>query len=186
MSGVTANFLSKIRQFIRQGEGFLKNVDIPILSVSLASSGAPLTTTTTTNPGPALVDTNVLALHWDATLVVAAGLKFSVPDDYDAAKDHLKLRMKGKMTGSTALTTGIDALVYKNTSTTDLNPTKSGYLTATDSWIEIDLSGKSLVAGDTLQVNIFPEAHTTDALNLKQLKWEYRSTLVYADASGGR
>ena len=184
--GITADFLKKCRIFIRQGEGFLKNLDIPILSVSLASSGAPLTTTTSTNPGPALVDTNVLALHWDANTVVAAGLKFSVPDDYDSSKDHLKIRMKGKMAGSTNVTTGIDALVYKNTSTTDLNPTKSGYLTATDSWVEIDLSGEGLVAGDTLQVNIFPEAHSTDAINLKQLKWEYRSTLVYADQNGSR
>lgn len=184
--GITADFLKKCRIFIRQGEGFLKNLDIPILSISLASSGAPLTTTTSTNPGPALVDTNVLALHWDANTVVAAGIKFDVPDDYDSSKDHLKLRMKGKMAGSTNVTTGIDALVYKNISTTDLDPTKSGYLTATDSWIEIDLSGNTLVAGDTLQVKIFPEAHTTDALNLKQLKWEYRSTLVYADQNGSR
>ena len=184
--GITADFLKKCRIFIRQGEGFLKVQPIPLLTVCLASSGAPLTTTTTTNPGPAMVDTNQIALHWDATLVVAAGLKFQVPDDYDSAKDHLKLRMKGKMSGSTAVTTGIDALVYKNTSTTDLNPTKSAYLTATDSWVEIDLSGKSLVAGDTLQVNIFPEAHATDAVNLKQLKWEYRSTLVFADHNGSR
>ena len=184
--GITADFLKKCRMFIRQGEGFLKNVDVPILSVSLASTGAPLTTTTTTNPGPALVDTNVLALHWDATLVVAAGIKFSVPDDYDSAKDHLKIRFKGKMTGSTAVTTGMDAAVYKNTTTTDLNPTKSGYFTATDSWVEINLSGKGLVAGDTLQVNIFPEAHATDALNVKQIKFEYRYTLVYAVATGGR
>jgi hypothetical protein len=184
--GISALFLQKIKLFIRQGEGFLRNVPIPILSVSLASSGAPLTTTTSTNPGPALVDTNVLALHWDAATVVAAGIKFDVPDDYDSAKDHLKIRMKGKMAGSTNVTTGIDALVYKNTSTTDLNPTKSAYLTATDSWVEINLSGKSLVAGDVVQVNIFPEAHGTDAINLKSLKWEYRSTLVYADHNGSR
>ena len=186
MSGVTANFLSKIRQFIRQGEGFLRNWSIPIQTCFLASSGAPLTTTTSTNPGYALVDTNMLALHWDAATVVAAGINVQVPDDYDSSKDHFKLRMKGKMSGSTNVTTSIDAAVYKNASTTDLNPTKSAYLTATSAWIELDLSGKGLVAGDQVQFNIFPEAHGTDAVNIKAIKLEYRSTLVYADHNGSR
>lgn len=184
--GITADFLKKCRIFIRQGEGFLKNLMVPLHTVHLASDGAPLTTTLSTNPGFALVDTYTTALSWAASVVVAAGIRVDIPDDYDSSKDHLKLRMMGKMAGSTDVTTGIDAIVYINGSTTDTDPTKSGYLSSTDGWIEIDLSGNGLEAGDVLQVNIFPEAHGTDAVNLSTIKFEYRSTLVYADHNGSR
>lgn len=180
------DILYKLRERVTQGQGFLKNQPVSLYDFHLASDGAPLTTTLTTNPGPDKTDTNMTTLSWAASKVVTAGLNFSVPDDYDKAKDHLKLKLKAVM-ASTTDTPAIDAALYKDDDgATDLDPTISADLSDTLAWVEIDCSGQSLEAGDVLQINITPEAHTSDALNVYAAKWEYRSTLVYADRSATR
>lgn len=180
------DMLHKLKERIVQGKGFLKNQPISILDFHLASSGAALTTTLTTNPGQAKTDTNFTTLSWAADKVVAAGLNFVVPDDYDKIKDHLKLKLKAAMSGSTDTPT-IDAVLYNDDdATTDLDPTISGALSATLAWIEIDCSDQGLEAGDCVHIQITPGAHSTDAINVYGAKWEYRSTLVYADRSSAR
>jgi hypothetical protein len=184
--GITADFLKKCRIFIRQGEGFLKNIPIDIHNFCLGADGALLTTTLSTNPGFVAVDTNILSFSWAADKVVAAGLVVQIPDDYDSSKDHFKLLMKAKMGGTTNTATAITAAAYKNESTTDLAPDQTADLTDDPEWVEIDLSGNSLVAGDNLSIKLTPEAHGTDAIYVTAAKLEYGSTLVYADQNGSR
>jgi hypothetical protein len=184
--GITADFLKKCAIFIRQGEGFLKNAPIDIHNFCLGADGALLTTTLSTNPGFVAVNTNILSFAWAADKVVAAGLAIQVPDDYDSAKDHLKLLLKAKMGGTTNTTTAIAAAAYKNESTTDLGITQTADLTDHPVWVELDLSGHSLVAGDNVSIKLTPEAHGTDAIYVTAAKLEYRSTLVYADHNGSR
>lgn len=173
-------FLSRLDQIIT-GNGFKRSIQIPVHDFFLSSSGAPLTTTLTTNPGFDIFETNLVGLAWAAGKVVKGGFIFHVPDDYDKSNDYLKIRIKALMAGSTD-TPSIDATVYEDSvPATDLDPTKSGALSASAAWIEIDLSDNGLQAGDVLTINLFPEAHTSDAVEVYAVKMEYASDLVFYD-----
>jgi len=178
-------FLHQVKEIIT-GEGFLKSIQIPVTSVHLFSSGAPLTTTVSSNPGPDKFDTNITGLTWAADKVVKAGFDLVIPEDYDESQDHCKLRFRAKMAGSTN-TPGLDAVAYhEDAGTTDLDPTISADLSTTLAWVEIDLSDNSFSAGDAVSVGVFPEAHSTDAVQVYGMELEYRSTLVYFDKDSAR
>ena len=180
------DMLHKLKERIVQGKGFLKNSPVSIFDFHLASTGAVLTTTLTTNPGRDKTDTNFTTLSWAADKVITVGLNFIVPDDYDPIKDHLKLKLKAVSAGATNTPT-FDAVLYKDDdATTDLDPTISAALSATLAWVEIDCSDQGLEAGDCIHIQVTPSAHSTDAINVYGAKWEYRSTLVYADRSSTR
>jgi len=180
-----AGTLQKFRSFIYQGNGFLKNKAVSLHEVFLMSDGSYLTTTTSTNPGFTKVDTNALALVWAADKVVEAGLNIQVPDDYDKAKDHLKLKIKCVSAGTDAPKIGTVAYLDSD-STTDLGPDDTAAASTSLRWLEVDLSGNSLEAGDTLTLGLTPAAHSSHALHVYAMKLEYRSTLVYADRSATR
>lgn len=180
------DILHKLKERVTQGKGFLKNLAVSLYDFNLASSGAPLTTTLSTNPGFDKADTNLTILSWAASKVVAAGLVIQVPDDYDSAKDHLKLKLKAAMGGATDVPTITAAAYSDSAGTTDLAPDATAALSATKAWVEIDLSSNSLSAGATITLALTPAAHTTDAINVYAAKVEYRSTLVYADRSSTR
>lgn len=181
-----ATFLYNLRDLI-VGQGFKKIQPISIREFCLASDGASLTTTLTTNPGFDMKGTSSksIVLSWAASKVVAAGLAVQVPDDYDEAEDHLKLRLKIMSAGATDTPT-FSATAYVNGAATDLAPSASAAISATLGWIEIDLSSNSISAGDVLTIAITPAAHTTDAIDLFAAKLEYRSDLVFYDNSNGR
>jgi len=175
-----ANFLKKLEGLVT-GDGFKRVREIPLQTFFLHSSGAPLTTTLTTNPGFDKFETNLTGLTWAAGKVVKAGLTFVVPDDYDETSDKLKLKLKALSAGSTD-TPKLDAEAYiDDTPATDIDPTISAALSSSAAWVEIDFSGNSLAAGDILTIGIFPEAHGTDAVEVYGAKWEYASDLVFYD-----
>lgn len=176
-----ATFLHDTKRIVT-GEGYLKSETVPIRDFNLASTGAELTTTLSTNPGWDNVDTNLNVLSWAADKVIAGAIAVTVPDDYDASQDHFKLMLYAKMSGTTATTTALTATAYKATdSTTDLAPANTDDMTDSFQWLELDISGNSLSAGETIQFVITPEAHATDAIEILALKREYRSCLVYFD-----
>jgi len=177
-----ATFLKNTERIIT-GQGFKRTIQIPVHNFFLSSSGAPLTTTLTTDPGFDVFETNLIGLTWAAAKVVKGGFVFHVPDDYDKSNDYLKIKIKALMSGSTD-TPSIDATVYEDSvPATDLNPTKSGALSSSAAWVTIDLSSNSLQAGDVLTINLFPEAHGTDAVEVYAVKMEYKSDLVYFSLS---
>ena len=179
-------FLQHIKDIVT-GNGFLKSRQIPLRGVPLFSTGAALTTTLTTNPGPDKFDTNITGLSWAAGKVVKAGIDLAIPMDYDESQDHCKLRFRAKMAGGTDTATALDAVAYhEDAGTTDLDPTISADLSSTLATVEIDLSGNAFSAGDAVSVGVFPEAHGTDAVQVYSMELEYRSTLVYFDKDSAR
>ena len=168
---------------ILTGFGFKKNVPISLYDFHLESSGAPLTTTLSTNPGFDKKGTSSkhTVLSWQAAKVVAAGVQVQVPDDYDETLDIFILKLKARMDGGTDTATALEAAAYKNAASTDLAPSNTADLTATAAWVNIVLSGNSLSVGDNLTIDINPEAHANDAVDVYAVKIEYRSDLVYFD-----
>jgi hypothetical protein len=179
-------FLHQVKQIIT-GAGFLKSVQIPVMSVHLFSSGAPLTTTISSNPGPDKFGTNITGLSWAADKVVKAGFDIIIPRDYDESQDHCKLVFRAKMAAGDTDTPGLDAVAYhEDATTTDLDPTISADLSTTLADVKIDLSGNSFNAGDQISVGVFPEAHSSEAVQVYGIELEYRSTLVYFDKDSAR
>jgi hypothetical protein len=168
------------------GDGILVVQPVPHSEWVLASSGAYLTTTLSTNPGIDKVETNISVFSWAATKVVKAGLTFGCPVDYDETTDNLKLRFLANMSGSTDTGTALDATAYKSgAGTSDLDPTISADLSTTITWVEIDLSGNDLTFGSSIEIQVFPEAHGTDAVQIYATQWEYNSMIV-ANSIGDR
>jgi hypothetical protein len=179
-------FLQHIKDIVT-GNGFLKSRQIPLKSVHLFSSGAALTTTLTSNPGPDKFDTNITGLSWAADKVVKAGIDLAIPMDYDESQDHCKLRFRAKMAAGGTDTPGLDAVAYhEDDGATDLDPTISADLSTTLATVEIDLSGNAFSAGDAVSVGVFPEAHSSEAVQVYSIELEYRSTLVYFDKDSAR
>ena len=176
-------FLQELGHIIT-GKGFKKTETIPIRDFNLASSGATLTTTLTSNPGWDNVETNLCVLSWAATKVVAAAIAVTVPDDYDESLDEFKIKFRAKMSGTTATTTALTATAYTDDApTTDLAPTQTADLTDSFAWVELNLDGNGLSAGDVVQVVVTPEAHSTDAIEVIAVKKEYRACIVHFDVN---
>jgi hypothetical protein len=175
-------------QFVRAGGGgYVREQEIGLENVHLQSSGAPLTTTLSTNPGFDKEGTNLTTLSWAAAKVVEAGLRIKVPGDYDESVDKMTLWLYAKMGGSTDTATAIDAKAWKaSASTTDLDPTQTADLTASYAWVKIDLSSNSLSSNEVLQLALFPEAHANDAVHVLSMVLRYNSCVaLYRDDERG-
>jgi hypothetical protein len=84
-------------------------------------------------------------------------------------------------------TPGLDAVAYhEDDGATDLDPTISADLSVTLADVKIDLSGNSFNAGDQISVGVFPEAHSSEAIQVYGIELEYRSCLVYFDKDNAR
>jgi len=178
-----ATFLKNLDRIITSG-GFKKSIEVPLHSVCLFSDSSPLTTTTSTNPGFAAIETYFPVLTWAAGKVVKAGITFAIPDDYDASDDYLRIKIKACMAGATDTTTALDATVYADdAASTDLDPTISADLSSTLAWVEINCDSQDLEPGDVIAIGLFPETHATDAVEVYAIKIEYKSDLVYYTAS---
>lgn len=199
---MSAHILRQLREFIYPGEGFLRVKEIPLQSVHLASSGLllgapvafvaadpdadPPVAEVPGAPGFGVTNTNTVIIQWTSSVVTAAGLSVQVPDDYDETMDHLKLKLKAASAGGTD-SPAITVAAYKDSApTVDLAPAATEAAGTESAWLEVDLSGRRLVAGDVLQLKLTPGAHTTDALNVYAIKVEYRSSLVYNDQTQPR
>lgn len=115
------------------------------------------------------LETNGLGLAWSASDVTAFAFHWTVPRGYDPTSDALKLRLLAQMGGTTDTPT-LTAAVYKKKAgaalSADLAPSASAAITDTAAYVEIDLSGNTLVEGDNLFIVITPGAHTTDELRI--------------------
>jgi len=181
-----AFFLKNLERLVT-GNGFKREVQIPLTALHNEADGSLLgnTTITTDDVGFDHIS-NTILLVWgsDGTgHVTETSFVFTVPQDYDEAEDYLKIRLKAFLNTGTTDTPGIDAHVYKNGVDTDLDPTISADLSTTVAWVEIVISDKteSLVAGDVLTISLFPEAHDSGGIGVYGIAAEYKSDLVYYD-----
>ncbi len=168
-------FLSRCGSIIT-GFGFKKNIPVSLYDFHLESSGAPLTTTIDTNAGFNKKGTSSkhTVLTWAATKVVAVGLQVQVPDDYDETLDIFILKLKAVM-GGTSDTPNFGVAAYKNEASTDLAPDDTADLSDTIAWVEVDLSGNSLVAGDNLTIDLTPKTQGSKSIDEFDAKLEHRS-----------
>ncbi len=176
-----ATFLNRCGSIIT-GFGFKKNVPLSLYSFHLTDDGSPLSETIDTNAGfdKKGASSKHTVLTWAATKVGAIGIQVQVPDDYDETLDIFILKLKAVM-ASDSDTPNFGVTAYKNEASTDLAPDDTTDLSDTIAWVEVDLSGNSLVAGDNLTINLTPEAHGSDSIDVFAAKIEYRSDLVYFD-----
>ncbi len=176
--GVNAGkHLEQLKQIV-PGDGFKVVKPISYREFHLASDGATLTTTISTNPGWDKLGTNMTGLAWAAAKVVAAGITLQIPDDYDEDADSCIFRLKAKMSGS-ADTPNFGVAAYLDSApTTDLAPDDTVDLSDTVAWVDVNLSGNSFVAGDIVQLAITPESHGTDAIEIYGQQIEYKSCIV--------
>lgn len=174
-------FLSRCGSILT-GFGFKKNIPLSLYDFHLTATAAALTTDIGTNAGLDKKGTSSkhTVLTWAAGKVVAAGITVQVPDDYDETLDIFILKLKAAM-ASTTDTPNIGAAAYKNEAATDLAPDDTADLSDTIAWVNVDLSGNSLKMGDNLTIDLTPEAHGSDSIDVFAAKIEYRSDLVYFD-----
>ena len=175
-----ASFLKNLERIIT-GHGFKKQTPISLYDFHLDDGFAELGVPSGDEPG-FVKENDHLTIQWPATKVAAVNVQFILPDDYDESNDHLKLLLKACMDGSTDTTTALEGAAYADDAeTTDLEPDNTADLTTTSTWVEFDLSDNSLSAGDVISIDINPEAHGTDVVEIWGAKLEYKSDLVYFD-----
>ena len=130
-------------------------------------------------------------LHEEQSLLDSAGYStgttdlgeshFVVPRDYDEATDEFKLKVAGRMAGSTD-TPDIDVVISRTrvgeSDVTTLTSTTIITLDDTYDTAELDLSGEEFKRGDHLDVAVTSGAHATDAIERLTLIPIYRSCLV--------
>lgn len=176
------SLLRRLDQLIT-GDGFWRDVQIPLRDFHLESSGATLTTTIDTNPGWDKEGTNLTTLTWAADKVVEAGLNVLLPGDYDETKDEISVWVLAKMSGDTDTpTVTVEAFTHR-ASDTDLAPDAIAALSDEYEWREVDLDGNSLRANDLVHLTFVPAAHTTDAVHIAAVTLRYRGDLVIYDKS---
>lgn len=192
------NFLKQAGFNRGQGDGFRRELPLPLRDFYLASDGSALTTTLTTNPGFALAETNALVMQWAATKVVAAGINFYLPRDYDQTADELRVRVFAQMGGATDTPTLAISAFRKRLATaltadqgpftgkaespgiSPLTAAQAPTLNLSNSLkvAEFDISKKSCQPGDLFTLTLTPAAHGTDALNVYGIAVMFRTTLA--------
>lgn len=174
------NFLKMLDGLVT-GDGFRRDLGIPLGDIFLFSDGSRLTTTTTTNAGFAMAETNALMVTWAATKVVAVGLNFHIPGDYDQSKDEVTLYLDVQMGGATDTPTFTGNIYRKRSGSAisaDLGPVSSGTMGSTSSRVSLALTTLALQGGDNITVKLTPAAHGTDAIRLLGVYVRYRGDLV--------
>lgn len=170
------------------GDGFRRDIIVPLREAFLFSDGSTLTTSLATNAGFAMGETNALVLSWAATKVVPAGYSFVIPGDYDESADDLRVRFLGQMSGATdaiALTinayrkrAGAALTADQGPFTTKGTDNVAATFTNTSSIRHIDMNGKSNRANDIITLKITPPAHNTDAISIYGVVVRYKSNLA--------
>jgi len=181
-------FLKRLDGVI-SGNGFKKVMPISLFDFHLDGGFAEVGAPNGAEPG-FVVENFHVTLQWPATKVAEVNVQFIIPDDYDEAQDHLILKLKAVMDGATNTTTALEASAYTMDGTADLTaetedmaPDNTADLSVTAAWVDIDLSGNKLLGGDIISVDINPEAHGTDVVEIWGAKLEYKSDLVFYDVS---
>lgn len=173
------NFLKRLHQLIT-GDGFWREVPVPLRNFHKDDTGATLTTTITANPGFDK-DGTLTTLAWAATKVIKAGVDFQVPGDFDETRDKVSVWVLAKSAGAVDTPTfTIEAFTHR-ASATDLAPAAVAALSAAYAWREVNLDGKGLLANDAVHLTFVPAGHATDIIHVAAVKVRYRGDLVIYD-----
>lgn len=144
-------------------------------------TAAGLVLTAATAPSVIVTETNGLTVVSAASGTALGSFTFQIPKDYDENTDELKLNFVAGMDGATDTPT-VNATVYRKRAgvalSANLAPVASAALAQSSALKTIDISGKSMLAGDYLTINLVTGAHTTNNVSLHSLEVSYRSTLV--------
>lgn len=169
-------FLKQVGQLpLAGGDGFRIRVRVP-LALLRTSTGLVLDASAT-NPRFAAAETNALVVSSVASQTALGTFVFTVPGDYDATADELKINLLIESAGTTDHPT-ITPTVYRKrigvALTANLAPAASGAVTDLAGELTVNLSGNHLQAGDVLTINLVTGAHTTDAIHLHSVSMTYK------------
>lgn len=177
-----SNFLSQLQNLIVGGTGFIKYQPLSIFDVR-TDDGEAIGDIGEGDFGYKAVETNGLALAWNATDVTTVALNLMVPLDYDSdiAADQLKLAILAQMSGGDdepAITAEAFRKRAGEALSADLAPASSAAVTDAARWVFVDLSGNNLQGGDVIHLELTPAAHGDDDLHVYGLAMVYKSCLV--------
>jgi hypothetical protein len=179
------NFLSQVGQLKGQGDGFRRSQVLPLLTLRLADG---TTLTGASNPSVALTGGNTLMVKAVAGQNALGSFVFSVPFDYDKARDELRIKLLVNSSGNTNTPTiggtafvkhdggGTAALTIAASAAINSNAIGAGF-------VVVNLSGNKLQGGDTITVNLTAGAHAADDVNLHGIELQYRTDLAFYDES---
>lgn len=190
-----SNFLAFVKQLVtgggrmldgvtaREDSGFLKDVNDLLGDGILPAS---VTYIADTNGYP--------VLNAAASITAVTTVPIMIPRDYDEATDSFNFYIVAHMAGATdtpTITIDPDSQVIGSASVQMAVPTGGSLTTAalstTATKYSIDLRGNGLKRDQLVKVTITSGAHTTDALQVLAIGYDYRSTLVsYHESSGTR
>lgn len=168
-------FLRKLL-FTTPGDGFVTRRPIPLAALNLG-----------TNVAIAADETNAIVAKVTLANDVVFNQDWSIPFDYDEAKDHLKVRVLVSMIlVSTDTDVEVDMQAYKKTPGSalgsDLDPTAPGtVLSTTETWLEFDLSGNGFSAEDVAIFKLITNGGNDtsgEEVQLHATEIEYKSDLV--------
>lgn len=174
------NFL-QVAHDIEAGQGFWVERETDLGQWRAGTTAASLDTGTT--PLLAYAFNSILpAVYWASSQSQPINLCYTLPIDFDAAKDSLRIRVTAVMGGTTD-TPAITASGYRarpgDTTTTALTSVASDPITGTTvAKYDIVMTGDKLQPGDNLRITLTPGAHTTDILYVLGIAIGYKSSLV--------
>lgn len=173
------NFL-QVAHDIEAGQGFWVEKETDFSPWRSNATTTPLSASTT--PPLAYLFNSMPCVGWAASQSQGINLCYTVPLDFDASKDSLRIRVTGVMSGTTDSPT-ITASGFRtragDTTSAALTSVASDPVSGTTIAVyEILMTGNGLQPGDNLRITLTPGAHTTDSLYALGLAIGYKSSLV--------
>jgi hypothetical protein len=177
------NMLQEMQGIVTGAYALKKTIDVT--EQIKGTAGAALSGTTT-NVGRGAIETNFDGIVCSASGTAVLSLALAVPRDYDQDLDYCKVKFLAQMGGNTNNDIHIDAALFQKKVATalsaDLDPVISGHIPTLASkadWVEIDASSLGLVPGSAIYFEFTTSAHTTDAIHIYAVEFEYKTDLVY-------
>lgn len=187
------NFLSQIKNLVTGG-GRLKDGVMPQQDAGYVVDRPNLVAESILVSGVTYIaDSNGFpVLNAAASNTAVAVVPFMVPRDYDEATDTMTLNIVAHMGGATdtpTLTVAGKKQVIGSAPASLVAPTgvslTTAALSATATLYTIALRGNGLLRNTLVEITITSGAHTTDAIQVLDIHFDYRSTLVSYNETDG-
>ena len=182
------NFLAKLESVVT-GRGIKRVIGGVDINSIRDADGTILTAAT--EPSREALETSFIGLVVSSSQTDLGTLTFTVPRDYDATVDKMRIRFLVNSGGTTDAPI-LDAAIYCKKPgvalSADLNPTASAAIPKTSAttgaaWREIVVGGEGLEPGDALTCVFSTGAHTSDAVNIYALEVAYIGDIAYFEES---
>lgn len=194
----TNNFLTASKDIVTGDEGVLRDIFVPlsalelnrVLTVNTSDAGAAADPVLVGGAYLAADETNARVVKVEETIDLIGYLTFPIPRDYDKHTDELIVRvLASQLTVATDNDVQLDAEFYIKSAgaalSADLAPAAPAtVLSATEQWVEFDLSDNGLEFGDVVTFRLNTDGHNDtngEEVLIHAVSVRYRSTFVAFD-----